>query len=458
MVRGLLVLLITLSTFTLKGQDYFVLSDVEISGNKITKKRIVLREVPFMTQDTIYFKDTAAYILNTENNLLNTSLFNFSKVSFVDTLGNWVAKIELQERWYLWPQVVIKFQDRNLSEWWKTKNFSRIEYGLIVNRNNFLGLNQTIQGQFYYGFTKKFGFKYQIPYLSKKQQGGLKVAASFGTQNEIFSGIKDNQQEYIKNDSDLIFSDFSAVLEYTRRFGFYKLQTFTLEFKQLKGANELKDESTNYFGNTKGFLRYASLVYWYKNDKRFRKSYPLTGHFFDFKLRQFGLGEFDKSDLFITRLTSNFRVYKNIKKRHYAAIGTFLDFFAQKKIPFRLQSGLGFHEYVRGYEPYVIFGQATLLTKTNYKFELVSPKEFTLPLIRRWKKFSKVHFAMYWNIYADFGYVYQDKSSNYMNNNILSGVGTGIDWVSYYDMVIRTEVSINKDGLAGFYLNFVAPI
>jgi len=25
-------------------------------------------------------------------------------------------------------------------------------------------------------------------------------------------------------------------------------------------------------------------------------------------------------------------------------------------------------------------------------------------------------------------------------------------------MVIRTEVSINKDGLAGFYLNFVAPI
>jgi hypothetical protein len=457
-VRGLLVLLITLFTFTSKGQEYFVLSDVEILGNKITKTKIVLREVAFRAQDTIYFKDTVSYILTVENNLLNTSLFNFSKVSFVDSLGKWTAKIELQERWYLWPEVIIKFQDRNFSEWWKTKNFKRIEYGLIVNRNNFLGLNQIIQGQFYFGFTKKFGFKYEIPYFSKKQQGGIKIAASFSTQNEIFSGIKENQQQYIKNDSDLIFSDFSGALEYTRRSGFYKLQTFTLEFKQLRGANELKNQSVKYFGNKNGFLRYASLVYWYKKDKRFRKSYPLTGHFFDFKLRQFGLGKIDKSDLFISRLTSNFRIYKNIKHRHYFAVGTYLNVFAQKTVPFRLQSGLGFHDYVRGYEPYVVFGQATLLAKTNYKFELVAPKKFTFPLIKKWKKFSKVHFAMYWNIYADFGYVYEESSSNSMNNTILSGLGTGIDWVSYYDMVIRTEVSINKKGLVGFYLNFVAPI
>ena len=165
---GILVLIIVFFAFNVIGQDSFVLSNIEIIGNKKTKERIVLREVSFSIQDTILFSDTAQYILDTENNLQNTSLFNFAKVIFVDTLDTWVARIKLQERWYLWPRVEMKFQDRNVSEWWKTKDFSRIEYGLIINRHNFLGLNQTLQGQFYYGFTKRIGFKYQIPYLTKK--------------------------------------------------------------------------------------------------------------------------------------------------------------------------------------------------------------------------------------------------------------------------------------------------
>ena len=65
---------------------------------------------------------------------------------------------------------------------------------------------------------------------------------------------------------------------------------------------------------------------------------------------------------------------------------------------------------------------------------------------------------MYWNIYSDFGYVHQKFSSQTLNNKLVWGLGTGIDWVSYYDMVIPTEVSINKEGKSGFYLNFVAPI
>ena len=457
-MRGILVLIVVFLSCNAIGQNSFVLSNIEIIGNKTTKERIILREVSFNLNDTIFFTDTAKHIFTTENNLLNTSLFNFIEVTFVDTLDAWVAKIKLQERWYLWPQVVIKFQDRNFSEWWKTRNFSRIEYGLIINRNNFLGLNHTLQGQFYYGFVKKIGFKYQIPYLTKKQRGGFKVAADYGTQNEVFSELYNNQMVYIKNDSDIIFNEFSAVLEYTLRTGFYNLQTFSMGFKNLSSSHELKNKSEEYFGNKEGRLKYISLMYWYKVDKRFSKNYPLTGYFYDFKLHQFGLGRVDKSDLFVTQITSNYRFYKNLYKRHFIAGSAYINVSPKKEVPFRFQKGLGFHEYVRGYEPYVIFGQAAFLAKANYKFQLVSPKEFTLPIIRKWKKFSKSHFAMYWNIYSDFGYVHQKFSSHSFNNKLIWGVGTGIDWVSYYDMVIRTEVSINKEGKSGFYLNFVAPI
>lgn len=438
--------------------DRFLLQNIKIEGNEITKDKIILRELAFKVGDSISFSDTLEIQTVSENNLFNTSLFNITKVHFEQESNIWSAKIVLQERWYLWPQITIKFQERNFSEWWKNKNFSRIDYGVLLNRNNFLGLNQTLQGQFFYGFTQKFGIKYQIPYLTHRQKHGLKIAASYSTQDEIFSGVSNNEMLYIKNDSDLIFSNFTAIAEYTRRSGFYALQTFGLEFKQLQGRNELKNISEAYFGKEASFLRYVGLNYWFKIDKRFSKNYPLTGYFFDFSIKQFGLGKLDQSNLNITSIATNYRKFHHIKNRHYIAASAHIRYFPQKEIPFLFQNGLGFHEYVRGYEPYVIFGQLTNLLKANYKFQLVKPKQFTIPVIKKWKKFSKAHFALYGNLFTDAGYVYSKNDSNSLVNELLVGIGIGLDWVMYYDMVIRTEFSVNKEGLSGFYLNFVAPI
>lgn len=458
-MRNLFLTIFLLARFLLIGQnDYFIVQEINIEGNSITKEKIILRELTFAVGDTLQFSDTLATALSSENNLNNTSLFNITKVKFQKKGENWVSNIKVQERWYLWPQVTIEFQERNFSEWWKNKNFSRINYGLLINRNNFLGLNQTLQGQFYLGFTQKFGLKYQIPYLSNRQKNGLKIAASYSTQNEIFSGVQNNQMVYTKNDSDILFSDFTAVLEYTRRTGFYQTQNFEIIFKSIQGENELKTMSVNYFGQETAKINYFTLGYFLKIDKRFSKNYPLTGSYFDFKFKQHGLGVVDQSNLSVTHISTDARWFKQLKGRHYFAAGSHFRYIPQKVIPFRFQDGLGFHEYIRGYEPYVTFGQFTFLAKTNYKFQLVAPKQFTLPLIKKWKKFSKAHFAMYWNVHSDIGYVANTDSNNSLNNKLLFGAGTGIDWVSYYDMVIRTEFSINDRGETGFYLNFVAPI
>lgn len=454
-----LLLCFLISLHTLVAQDgTFILEDIRIDGNKITKEKIILRELSFKVGDTLSYSDSLSIIAVSENNLYNTSLFNITEVYFKKDNNAWYAEIVLQERWYLWPQVTVKFQERNFSEWWKNKNFSRIDYGVHINRNNFLGLNQTLQGQFFYGFTQKFGVKYQIPYLTHRQKHGIKIAASYSTQDEIFSGVKNNEMLYIKNDSDLIFSNVTAISEYTRRNGFYALQTIGIEFKQLQGRNELKEISKAYFGKEGSFLRYVGINYWFKIDKRFSKNYPLKGYFFDVSLKQFGLGKFDKSDLNITSIASNYRKYHHISERHYIAAGAHLRYFPQKEIPFLFQQGLGFHEYVRGYEPYVIFGQVTTLAKVNYKYEIIKPRQFTVPFIKKWKKFSKAHFALYGNLFTDAGYVYDADQSNSLVNEFLLGIGAGLDWVTYYDTVIRTEFSVNKDGLYGVYLNFVAPI
>ena len=76
------------------------------------------------------------------------------------------------------------------------------------------------------------------------------------------------------------------------------------------------------------------------------------------------------------------------------------------------------------------------------------------------KKFEQAHFAMYMGLFTDLGYVEDNTGfpENNLANELQFGTGIGLDFVSYYDIVIRTEFSINKFGDSGLFLHFVAPI
>lgn len=436
-----------------------VVAEIDVVGNSVTKKRIILRELSFSIGDEISAADTSHHKKKSENNLFNTSLFNLTKVTFKDSLGVWIVVVELQERWYIWPEIIVKFQERNFAEWWKNKDLSRVDFGLHLNKLNFLGLNQTLQANSSLGFTESFGFQYKIPYLDKKLKDGFKIAASYSTQNEVFVGINQDRMTYIKNDSTPIQSSLKIQLEYFRRNGFYQTQYFNARFIKLDGWDILRSESNKYFGNTHSKLQFLNFSYRYKLDKRFSQNYPLNGYFFDVQFDQFGLGKLDHSNIVVPRILSSYRKYFKFNYRYFFAAGAYLNHYFTRKIPFYLQSGLGFHNYIRGYEPYIIYGKTSGLIKTNFKTRLLKTKSLTIPLIKKIKKFSVIHFAMYWNCYLDMGYVYDtDPANNNLGNQFLIGAGTGIDWVTYYDIVIRTEYSINKFGEPNFNMSFVAPI
>ncbi len=443
-----------LSAINLQSQ---IIQAIQVSGNKTTKKSIILRELTFSVGDTISNSDTLKHQSVSENNLFNTSLFNFTTISFKDSSENWIVCIKLQERWYIWPEIHLQFQERNFSEWWKNKNLSRVDLGLHLNKLNFLGRNQTLQINSSIGFTESFGFQYKVPYLNKKLKDGFKIATNYYTQNEVFVGVENDAMVYTKNDSTPILSSFSIQLEYFRRTGFYQTQFFNARFIHLKVWDRLSNLS--YFKNNESFSRFVNLSYRFKTDKRFSQNYPLNGYFFDFQIDQFGLGKLDKSNLFITRLLSSYRKYWCIGKRQYFASGLHLNHYFTQAIQFNLRGGLGFNNYIRGYEPYVIFGTTSGLIKNNYKVQLIKPKEYTVPIIKKIKKFSKVHFAMYWNWYIDAGYVHNNNPlNNTLNNKFLVGAGTGFDWVTYYDVVVRTEYSINQFNEGNFNVSFVAPL
>ena len=433
------------------------IDQIGIIGNKITKNHIIFRELTFKKGDYIDSIDCPQAIKDSRNNLLNTTLFNFVTINFKDSLEFTNVEITVVERWYLWPEVIIKFQDRNFTEWLKTKNFSRIDYGLNITRKNFRGRQEILQFQFKYGFNKKIGLNYQIPYFNKKMKDGFKISFSYNTQNDVFTSIDSlNKMIYIKNIDQILLETYNGHLEYTRRNNFYIRHTLMADFFDLQLHDTLSDIGKNYIGSTNQ-KQFISLSYIFKNDHRDSRNYPLNGYYFDTEIKHFGIG-IDNSKLNISLIKLNIRKYFRLSSMTYYAVGAYLLALSDPEIPFYFQDGLGFNQYIRGYEPYVVFGQVNSVLKNNFKFQLIKPRSHKIPLLKS-DKFSRIHYAAFCNTYVDMGYVYQiDSKSNLLENKFLIGAGMGIDLVSFYDLVWRAEYSINKNLQHGFYLSFVAPI
>lgn len=433
-----------------------VVSEINISGNRRTKNHIILRELTFKQGDTIHVDEIAEHIDKSQNNLLNTSLFNFATLEMKDSLEFTRVDIKVTERWYIWPEVIIKFQERNFTEWLVNKDLSRIDYGLYITHKNFRGRKEKLQLQYKNGFNQKIGLLYQIPYLTKSLKAGLTIGVSYNTQNEVFTGIDSlNKMIYTKNPEDVIMETYNVHLEYTRRNNLYLTHYFMADYKDVRLIKEMLDLKADFLSD-QSELKFFQLAYIFKDDHRDSRNYPLNGYYGDFQIKQHGLG-FSSSGLNVTQMTANYRNYFHVDKRWYFSFGAYAEYFSKPQVPFYLQNGLGFNRYVRSYEPYVIFGQFSSFAKVNLKYKLLSPTKFTVPLIPS-EKFSKVHIALYSNIFLDAGYVHNTSEDRFLNNVAQYGAGAGLDFVTFYDLVWRFEYSINRYKEHGIYISFVAPI
>jgi len=114
---------------------------------------------------------------------------------------------------------------------------------------------------------------------------------------------------------------------------------------------------------------------------------------------------------------------------------------------------------VRTYELYVVDAMNFALMKNNLKFAILNPVTRYLPLIKN-ERFGKIHFALYANLFFDCAYSWKipKETSSYLDNKFIFGTGIGIDFVTYYDKVIRFEYGVNDMGETGLFIHFVAPI
>src|SRR5689334_8095909 len=77
-------------------------SEIIIIGNKLTKASIILRELTFRKGDTLQPLALEKIFLRSEDNLMNTSLFNSAHITWlINDSKTMTVYIILAERWYI---------------------------------------------------------------------------------------------------------------------------------------------------------------------------------------------------------------------------------------------------------------------------------------------------------------------------------------------------------------------
>ncbi len=436
-----------------------LINSIILKGNKITKDRIIFRELEFENGSKLTVHAIDSLIIKSQQNLLNRSLFNF--VTITKNINNQKCIIEVSviERWYIWPIPILQFADRNINSWLDKQDLSRINYGIDLRVDNFRGLmenlNITLQG----GYDILMAFKWSIPYLSKNQVFGMGFAGGIQLNHEVAYQTIDNKELFYKSANDFAQQLRYANADFTFRPEYNYLYGFSVGFNQYIFQDTILELNPD-FASDQTTYNFFTIGIGFKLDFRDYKPYPLEGYYFDISIHKKGFGIFN-NDVNYFSIGSTFDQYLHIYNKWYFAYNFGAKFTNQNtQSPYFIHSGLGYHPTtIRGYELYVVNGQKIGLVKSNLKFELIPRTTFNINWIKS-IKFSKVFFELYANLFFDAAYVDDIYTSqlNPLSNQLLWSTGLGIDMITYYDMVLRLELSVNKQKETGLFISFVAPI
>ncbi len=462
------------TTNILPKQDsshFYIIEEINFKGNKKTKLSILTRELAIKIGDTLSKHKIDAILERERNKLFNTNLFVVVKpsikISKSDVLPvfdanktlihtNYIEKVTilftLQERWYWFPMVIFELADRNFNEWWndRGRDLGRTNFGGRLTRNNVRGRNESLSMLLQFGFTPKVSFSYQIPYIDKYQKYGMVFDVVYARNKQIAYQTENNKLTFLQSEK-ILRQRFQISVGINRRASFYTTHSAGLKYNRFSVNDTILQLNPNYYlaGSTQ--QNYLQLGYNFVCDKRDVQYYPLKGYRFEGNVSKWGISSLD--DVNLTAVYANLAYFKPLSKRFYADFAISGRVFYANKQPYAQAQGLGYGtDLLRGYQLYVIDGQSYALLKPTVKYELFKVEKYIkwIPI----QQFRTFPVSAYARIYTDIGYI-RDKNSaktnNQLANQFLYTTGVGIDIVSFYNLVLQFDYSINKQKETGFF-------
>ncbi|TRX62195.1 BamA/TamA family outer membrane protein [Fulvivirga sp. M361] len=434
---------------------YVEIDNIFIIGNKVTKNRIILREMDVQIGSFYDYQDLREILEKEKYKIQNLRLFNSVEISTLDLSPNKVdIVVRVKERWYTFPAPIFDLVDRNFNDWWQNRdgNLGRTNFGVKLTKNNFRGRNESLRLVAQFGFTQNFRLAYRIPQIDKSQKHGLSFAFDYSENKNIGINTLDHLQT---------FFDAEELLRIRRNFGigyrfrksFYTTHNVEVAYNHNSISDTIAALNPEYYGNGRVDQTYFRIKYSMIIDRRDFSPYPLKGYRFDFQASKLGLGFFNDIDQteFNVSLSRFYDVGKNFYFANYSSV--FIS--TPENQPYANISALGFRkDFIRGYELFLIEGRNYYLNRTTFKKKILSFKKRIgiIPI----EQFREFPLDVYIKSYFDAGYAenYPDyEQSERLANRFLFGTGLGIDFVTYYDSVFRFEYSVNREREAGLFFH-----
>jgi len=439
--------------------DKLFVNEIVIDGNNVTKKSVITREMMIAEGDSVLKMDLIPLLEKSRENLLNTSLFNFVTMDARHYEGNRIdILVSVTERWYIWPVPILEHADRNFPAFIENRDWSRINYGAWLKWENFRGRRELLTGKARLGYKEQYALSYSKPNLGKLQQHGIDLGFNFDRQHEIIYGTSDNNPMYYKDELAYAFKQDNFYFTYTYRKKIYTSHTLKFEYFDFWATDSVIIKNPDYFGNGNNRMNFFMFTYNVQYDNRDSRMYPLEGIMLKGRIEKVGLGLIDDFAYSNLWLTAAVLYHHELLPRLYFATANKAKYSLRKEVPYFHQKGLGYNEYLSGYESYLIDGTDYVITKQILQYMLIKQHSVKVPFID-FEQFTKFHYSMFIKVFADQGFVYNKNPDpdNLMANQFLYSFGIGLDFVTYYDQVLRLEYSYTKFGEGAFMVDIAVP-
>ncbi len=488
--RGLLILTVLLPLLS-AGQNkngaihlpdtlqipYVRITGAGITGNKLTRERIILRELDFSIGDSLatfrkgrrldfsdrnfYPGDSSELALRmnySRENLVNTKLFLTVDLSLKKISGNrYHLLIDVTERHYWWLFPVAKLNAPNFNEWLRDIQWSDLSMGLFFSHNNLFGLSHQTSVIAYFGKSWAVALGYKIPWIGRGQKVGLTMTAGYSNLYTVEYASVDNKRQmlYWPNSQQ----DVKIAAKLALRPGLYNYGTVKLTGEYVMISDSMHRLDSMYLAGNKKTNTSLSLYADYYYDTRNSHTYPLKGNMLRVFINKVGLGLVSK-DVNLFYYGIDFHFYQAIGKRWYVAEMVKAENSAGENAPYYYQLNMTQgKDFIRGFDLYTLKGDQIYYCRNNLKYELVKPSVKKVKEGQEKNKFKALQYAFYLNAFADAGYCVNNFTDvNPYNNRLLLSWGLGLDFVTYYDLVIRFEYAFTSIGTNGFFFGFGMPI
>ncbi len=437
----------------------YVAGKIAVSGNFRTRDFTVKRVMTFESGDVLDSASLESTIKINHDNIYNLGIFNDVEIKDSMAGDSIHFRIAVSERWYIFPISYVAFEERNFNEWWADKDLDRLVAGLGVNWKNVTGRAEDFYLYGQLGYSRRFSVNYDRPFLFPAAKIDGEFFYRFTSRKEIGYGTANGVLQLARLTGERIQTSQVISASLKKRLSPRINITVGFNWQYFLPHDSVRILNDRYLTTSSGAETYPSFFIQYVNDQRDIQTYPLKGYRISIFARQsgspwIGTASFLKASIFLAHHIPLGGKWFNFAwgMQDFILLGT--------RVPFFDKNILGFENFVRGYERYVIDGSLVHVSKTEFKAAIIPRRIVHMEKVP-FRQFQDFPVGLYITLFADAGIVIDNTFSNsdqYLKNRLLAGGGFGLNFITIYDALLRLEYSFNNLGESGFFLSTRIPI